>query len=243
MSILNTLTLPPRQTTHIANPLYKILKRAMDVISAGLGLLVLSPIFICVIVLLMFTGEHEIFYLQKRRGYKNQFFYIWKFATMLKNSRNLGTGEITVRNDPRVTPVGKILRLTKINELPQILNVLKGNMSIVGPRPLLDVSFKLYDEDVQKVIYNSKPGITGIGSLIFRDEEKLISTTGDPKKMYASIYPYKGALEMWYQKNSSMYTDFVIIFLTAWLIFFPSSKLVTKLFKDLPAKPEWISFQ
>jgi Sugar transferases involved in lipopolysaccharide synthesis len=242
MSTLNTLTLESRAATQPVHPFYKVLKRAMDLMSAGIGLLILSPVFICVIVILMVTGEHEIFYLQKRRGYKNQFFYIWKFATMLRNSPNLGTGEITVRNDPRVTPVGKILRQTKINELPQIINVLRGNMSIVGPRPLLDVSFKLYDEEVQKVIYHSKPGITGIGSLIFRDEEKLISTTDDPKKMYASIYPYKGALEMWYQKHASLYTDCMIIFLTAWLILFPSSKLVTKLFKDLPKKPEWLTF-
>jgi lipopolysaccharide/colanic/teichoic acid biosynthesis glycosyltransferase len=242
MSIINTITLESRSRTQTVNPLYKTLKRGMDLVSGIFALLILSPIFILVIIILSFTGEHEVFYLQKRLGYKNRFFYIWKFATMLKNSPNLGTGEITVRNDPRVTPVGKILRLTKINELPQIINVLKGNMSIVGPRPLLHVSFKLYDPEVQKVIYNSKPGITGIGSLIFRDEEKLISTTDDPKKMYASIYPYKGALEMWYQKHASFYTDCMIIFLTAWLILFPSSKLVTKLFKDLPEKPEWLTF-
>jgi lipopolysaccharide/colanic/teichoic acid biosynthesis glycosyltransferase len=240
MSILNTITLESRSEIQTANPLYKYLKRAIDIVSAGIALILLSPVFICVIIILILTGEHEIFYFQKRLGYKNQFFYIWKFATMLKNSPNMGTGDITVRNDPRVTRVGKILRLTKINELPQIINVLKGDMSIVGPRPLLYVSYKLYQEEVQQVIYSSKPGMTGIGSLIFRDEEKLLSTTDDPKKMYSSIYPYKGALEMWYQKHASLYTDCMIIFLTAWLILFPSSKLVTKLFRDLPKKPEWL---
>ncbi len=148
----------------------------------------------------------------------------------------MGTGEITLRNDPRVTKFGKILRMTKINELPQIINVFKGDMSIVGPRPLMDVSFKLYPENVQAVIYNCKPGMTGIGSLIFRDEEKLVSDAEDPKAMYATIYPYKGALELWYQKNASLYTDFIIIFLTAWSILVPKNHLTNKIFKDLPSR-------
>lgn len=163
-------------------------------------------------------------------------FDIWKFATMLKNSPNIGTGEITLRNDPRVTSFGKLLRITKINELPQIINVFKGDMSIVGPRPLMDVSVKLYPEEIRSKIYNCKPGMTGIGSLIFRDEEKIVSDAADPKAMYAQIYPYKGALEMWYQKNASFYTDFMIMFLTGWSIFFPKNQLVGKVFKDLPAR-------
>jgi lipopolysaccharide/colanic/teichoic acid biosynthesis glycosyltransferase len=127
--------------------------------------------------------------------------------------------------------------MTKINELPQLINVFKGDMSIVGPRPLMDVSFKLYPEEVQKQIYNSKPGMTGIGSLIFRDEEKIISDAEDPKAMYAAIYPYKGALELWYQKNASLYTDFMIIFLTAWSILAPKNQLTHKIFKGLPVRP------
>lgn len=170
-------------------------------------------------------------------GYKNRIFNIWKFATMLKNSPNIGTGEITLRNDPRVTKFGKLLRISKVNELPQIINVFKGDMSIVGPRPLMEVSFKLYPENVQAVIYNCKPGITGIGSLIFRDEEKIVSNSQDPKAMYAAIYPYKGALELWYQKKASFYTDFIIIFITGWSIFFPGNQLTHKFFKDLPVRP------
>lgn len=187
-------------------------------------------------MILLVTGEREVFYFQKRIGYKNKPFDIWKFATMLKNSPNIGTGEITLRNDPRVTKFGKILRMTKINELPQIINVFKGDMSIVGPRPLMEVSFKLYSEEVQQVIYNSPPGMTGIGSLIFRDEEKIVSEAADPKAMYATIYPYKGALELWYQKNASLYTDFIIMFLTGWSILFPENQLVHKIFKDLPGR-------
>ena len=217
--------------------MYKLTKRIIDILIATIALLVLSPLLIPSVIILLLTGEHEVFYLQKRIGYKNRLFNIWKFATMVKNSPNLGTGEITLRNDPRVTKFGKLLRMTKVNELPQIINVLKGDMSIVGPRPLMDVSFKLYPENVQQVIYNCKPGITGIGSLIFRDEEKIVSDAADPKAKYAMIYPYKGLLELWYQKNASLYTDFIIIFLTAWSLVVPKNQLTHKIFKDLPVRP------
>lgn len=216
--------------------MYKFLKRLIDILIATIALILLSPILIPSILVLLVTGEREVFYFQKRIGYKNRPFNIWKFATMVKNSPNMGTGEITLRNDPRVTPFGKILRMTKVNELPQIFNVFNGDMSIVGPRPLMEVSFRLYSEEIQKQIYNCKPGMTGIGSLIFRDEEKIVSEAADPKAMYAAIYPYKGALELWYQKNASLYTDFMIIFLTAWSILFPANNLVNKVFKDLPAR-------
>jgi lipopolysaccharide/colanic/teichoic acid biosynthesis glycosyltransferase len=216
--------------------MYKILKRFIDLVIATIALILLSPILIFSIMILLVTGEREVFYFQKRVGYKNRLFDIWKFATMIKNSPNIGTGEITLRSDPRVTKFGKILRQTKINELPQVINVFTGDMTIVGPRPLMEVSFKLYPNEVQKVIYNCKPGMTGIGSLIFRDEEKIVSEAKDPKAMYAAIYPYKGALELWYQKHASLYTDFMIIFLTAWSILFPSNNLAHKVFSDLPSR-------
>lgn len=216
--------------------MYKLIKRITDILIAGIALILLSPILIPSIIILLFTGEHEVFYFQKRLGYKNRVFNICKFATMLKNSPNIGTGEITLRNDPRVTKFGKILRITKVNELPQIINVFKGDMSIVGPRPLMEVSFKQYPEAVQQKIYNSKPGMTGIGSLIFRDEEKLVSDAPDPKAMYKNIYLYKGQLELWYQDKASLYTDFMIIFLTAWSILVPHNNLTHKIFKDLPVR-------
>src|SRR5690606_18591410 len=99
-------------------------------------------------------------------------FNILKFATMLKNSPHMPGGEITLRNDPRLLPLGGFLRKTKINELPQLLNVLRGEMSLVGPRPLMEVSFEMYPAEFQEVVYESMPGLTGIGSLVFRDEER-----------------------------------------------------------------------
>lgn len=130
------------------------------------------------------------------------------------------------------------LRKTKINELPQIINVWNGTMSVVGARPLMQRSFDLYSDDVRKVIYNTPPGITGIGSLVFRDEESLIDKSGqDPLKFYEeTILPYKGKLEQWYQANQSFWTDIKIIFLTAWVILFPKSELVYKWFQDLPKR-------
>lgn len=223
--------------------MYKLLKRLTDIIIAGVALIILSPILVIAILILSITGEHEVFFFQRRIGYKNKPFYIWKFATMLKNSPQIGTGHITVRNDPRVTGFGKFLRITKINELPQIFNVFRGDMTIVGPRPLMETGFNLYTEEIKNKIYNVKPGITGIGSLVFRDEEKLISASDDPVAMYHAISPFKGALEMWYQKNASLYTDFMIIFLTAWSIPFPNNTLQNRIFKDLPAKEFETSLQ
>jgi len=187
-------------------------------------------------LLLKLTGEHEVFFFQKRIGYKGKEFNIWKFATMLKNSPNMGAGIITLRNDPRVTRLGRILRKTKINELPQLFNVLFGDMSIVGARPLLKKSFDLYPEDVKAKVYNTRPGITGIGSVIFRDEEKIISESSDVEEMYRKIFMYKGKVEMWYQQNISFYTDFMIIFLTVWHVLVPDSRLVHRIFPSLPER-------
>ena len=217
--------------------MYFFIKRAFDILFSLLALLILLPFMIPIIILLRLTGEGEIFYKQARVGYKNKTFRIWKFATMLKNSPNMGTGEITLRKDPRVTPMGGFLRKSKINELPQILNILFGDISFVGPRPLMKVSFDSYTPEVQAKIYNSKPGLTGIASVIFRDEESLVFKSGmEPAAYYQQfIFPYKGRLELWYLENVSFLTDLKILILTAWSIIFPENKLAPKFFKDLPA--------
>lgn len=218
--------------------MYRIIKRFFDIVVASICLVILSPILIPIIIILRFTGEGYVFYYQKRIGYKNRYFNIIKFATMLKNSPNMGTGIITLRNDPRLLPLGKFLRKSKLNELPQILNVLKGDMSIVGPRPLIDKTFNTYPPELKSKVYLSVPGITGIGSVIFRDEEAQISNAGMPPEEYyrTVIGPYKAALEVWYQQHQSFWVDFKIIFLTAWVIIFSESQLPFKWFKDLPRK-------
>lgn len=219
--------------------MYKIFfKRVIDFVLALIALSILSPILIPVVIGLLLTGEHYVFYFQERIGYKNSYFYIWKFATMLKNSPNLSGGLHTTRKDPRILPMGGFLRKTKINELPQLINILKGDMSIIGPRPLVDKTFAPYPDHVKAHIYDSKPGLSGIGSIIFRDEEKLLTeTTMDKSDYYGQfISPYKGELELWYQKNLSFKTDVLLIFLTVWVIISSESNLSYKVFKDLPKR-------
>lgn len=202
----------------------------------------LSPFMIPIMLGLKLTGEGYIFYEQERVGYKNRLFHIYKFATMLKDSQNMPGGMITLKKDPRLTPMGGFLRASKINELPQVLNILLGNMSMVGPRPVIPKSFAAYPEEIKKVLYNVKPGLTGIGSIIFRDEESLITEVKklgyEPMHYYAKyIYPYKGALEMWYQENISFSTDLKILVLTFWQIMVSKSELTFRVLQGLPKRP------
>lgn len=214
--------------------------RIIDILLSTLALLILLPFFVPVVVILLLTGEHKVFYSQSRVGYKNQNFKILKFATMLSNSANMGSGSLTLKNDPRVLPFGSFLRKTKINELPQILNIIIGDLSIVGPRPQMQVDFEKYSDEVQKKIYDVRPGLTGVGSIIFRDEESLISVAAkneNPHDFYKRVIaPYKGEVEMWYQSHRSIYLDFQLIFMTAWVIIFPETRLYEKWFKDLPIR-------
>ena len=221
--------------------MYYLIKRVFDILSSGISILILSPLIIPVIIGLKLTGEGYIFYKQERIGYKNKPFLIWKFATMLKDSASMPGGIMTTKNDPRITPMGGFLRKSKINELPQLFNIFFGSMSVVGPRPVMRVSFESYPNKVQKVIYNVRPGLSGIGSIIFRDEEELITNVknngGDTWSFYKDkIYPFKGELEIWYQNNISFFLDLKLIFITVWVIFNPNSKIYNKLFKDLPKR-------
>ena len=219
--------------------MYEFFKRLLDVVVSLVSLIILLPVFIPIIIILKFTAEGEVFFFQERIGINNSRFQIWKFATMLKNSMDMGSGSITLQNDFRVTKTGVFLRKTKINELPQIINILKGDISLVGPRPLVTKTFLAYNEKVQSNIYNVKPGLTGIGSIIFRDEESTISavTDEDPHDFYKRVIaPYKGELEMWYQEHRSLYLDFQLIFMTAFVILVPATRLYEKWFKDLPKR-------
>ncbi len=221
--------------------MYLFNKRIFDIISSSFALLILSPLLIPIIILLKLTSEGEVFYFQERIGFKNKPFLIFKFATMLKNSLKMPGGIMTTKNDPRITYMGGFLRKSKINELPQLLNIILGDMTVVGPRPVMKVSFNAYPIKVKNVIYNVKPGLTGIGSIIFRDEEKLITEVknneGDVWKFYKEkIYPFKGELEIWYQENKSFFIDMKIILVTAWVILFPKSKIYYKIFNNLPRR-------
>ena len=221
--------------------MYKFSKRIFDIVSSSIVCIILAPFLLPIVILLRLTSEGEVFYLQERIGLNKKPFMIYKFATMLKNSSKMAGGIITIQNDPRVTFMGVFLRKSKINELPQLINILIGDMSVVGPRPVMKVSFEAYPSRIQEVIYNVKPGLTGIGSIIFRDEEDLISNIKnggcDIWDFYKNtIYPFKGEVEIWYQNNKSFFLDIKLIFITAWVIFSPSSTIYEKMFKDLPKR-------
>ena len=218
------------------------MKRFFDILLSGFAIIVLSPLLIPVVIILKLTGEHYIFYTQERMGKGGKTFPLLKFATMLKDSPNMGSGDITMQKDPRVLPFGRILRKTKINELPQLFNIFLGDMSIIGPRPLTVRNYNYYSDEQKRAIEQLTPGLSGIGSVIFRDEETILANSGlDYTEAYKTLVsPDKGALEVWYLSHRSCFTDALIIFLTVWVILFPTSELPYKVFKDLPQKPEWM---
>ena len=212
--------------------------RLFDILLSGLALLFLSPLLVPVIIVLRFTGEGEVFFMQERIGKGGQKFKLFKFATMLKNSPNIGTGTVTMRDDPRVLPVGTFLRKTKINELPQLLNIFLGDMSVIGPRPLTPQTFGAYSERTQRILKQVRPGLSGVGSIIFRGEEEIMHGATASVDFYANVIaPYKGALEVWFISNKSLYIYFVAIFVTAWAVVMPSTKIAWRVFRDLPEPP------
>jgi lipopolysaccharide/colanic/teichoic acid biosynthesis glycosyltransferase len=214
------------------------MQRFFDVVFSTFALLVLSPLMFPLVIILRFSGEGEIFYKQSRVGINRKSFGLLKFATMLKNSPNLGAGNMTVKNDPRILPLGNFLRKTKINELPQLLNIFLGDMSIIGPRPLTQDHFDEYLPIVQEAISSVRPGLSGLGSIIFRDEEEMLQQHRDAKQFYKeNISPYKGSLEAWYVNNNGLFTYFMLIALTAWVVIFSKSKAVWKIFPFLPTPP------
>ena len=140
--------------------------RFLDIFLSLIALILLSPVFFITSIILKMTGEGEVFFIQERCGQYGEIFNLIKFATMKKNSPNIGTGTVTLKDDPRVLPVGKFLRTTKINELPQLLNVLAGKMSIIGPRPQTQRCFDAFPKSSQEKIANVRPGLSGVTPLL-----------------------------------------------------------------------------
>ena len=178
---------------------YHLVKRLLDIVLSLTSIIFIIPILIPIIIILRFTGEGEIFYLQDRVGLGLKDIKIFKFATMLKDSENMGSGIYTSKEDERVLPFGKFLRKTKINELPQLVNILKGDMTIVGPRPLIRETFELYDKEDQVKISSIRPGLTGIGSVVFRSEDEILEKSDIPLDQFYEkhITPFKAKLENW----------------------------------------------
>ena len=215
------------------------MKRFLDIVLSFLALVVLAPFLLPVVVILRYTGEGEVFYIQERVGRGGNSFGLYKFATMLKNSPNIGAGEITVRGDPRVLPFGQFLRKTKLNELPQLWNIFIGDMSVVGPRPMVLNTYAYYPEEAREKLNMIRPGLTGIGSIVFRDEERYLTDRDEPMEFYKEhIIPYKSDLELWFVENNTVWLYIKIIFVTAWVVVFPSSNVVDKAFVGIPSLPD-----
>lgn len=215
-----------------------MMERFFDIFFSGIALLVLSPLLVPIVLILKFSGEGEIFFLQDRIGQGGEAFKLFKFATMLKNSPNIGTGTVTMKDDPRVLPVGKFLRKTKINELPQLLNIFFGDMSVIGPRPLTAQTFGSYSAEIQEIVKKVRPGLSGVGSIIFRGEEEIMHGASASVDFYDNtIAPYKGSLEEWFVSNKGLYIYFLAIFITAWAVVFPSTRIAWKVFRNLPEPP------
>jgi lipopolysaccharide/colanic/teichoic acid biosynthesis glycosyltransferase len=213
--------------------------RIFDIFLASISLLILSPLLLPLAFALRLTGEGEIFFKQQRVGLNGEMFGLYKFATMLKDSPILGTGTVTVRDDPRVLPLGKFLRKTKINELPQLLNILFGDMSLIGPRPQTKRCFDAFPEASQSKIIKVRPGLSGIGSIIFRGEEDMMHASDNPDRFYDEvIMPYKGALEEWYVHNQSAVVYFKSIIVTVLVVMKSRSQIAWTVFKGLPEPPE-----
>lgn len=213
--------------------------RFFDILFSGLAIIILFPFMLPIIIGLKLTGEHDIFYLQERIGKGGKPFKVFKFATMMRNSANMKGGLVTLKDDPRILPMGKFLRKTKINELPQLINIFIGNMSVIGYRPFVKKHYDLYSDEVKTEINKIVPGLSGIGSVVFRDEEDILHTVEDPNNFHDNIItPYKGQLECWYVNHRGGANYFKLIFATILVVINNKSKVWKNWFKDLPPIPE-----
>ncbi len=212
--------------------------RIIDIILSAIAITVLLPILLPIMIILKLTGEHYIFYTQPRVGKHGKQFPLLKFATMLKDSPNLPGGLYTSENDPRMLPMGKFLRKTKINELPQLINILAGDMSIIGYRPTVKEHYSHYPKEARKLLSKSRPGLSGIGSIVFRNEEEILQQVEDKDAFHRDVItPYKAELECWYIKHRNIFMYFKMIELTVDAVLNPESKAWKKL-KDIPEVPE-----
>ena len=191
-----------------------VIKRWFDVVMSLWGLVVFAPLFLVVSLLVKSSSKGPVFYIASRVGQFGKMFNLYKFRTMYVGADKEKEGSITVDGDRRITPIGKILRKTKIDELPSLLNVLKGEMSFVGPRP--DV--KGYADTLtgnDKLVLNLKPGITGPATLKYANEEDLLATVDDPVRYNNEvIFPDKVKINLSYLDSINLFTDLKLIFRT-----------------------------
>ncbi|MBE6063499.1 MAG: sugar transferase [Clostridium butyricum] len=188
----------------------RAVKRVFDILASGIGIIILSPILLIIALRIKTGSDGPVFFKQIRVGKDGKEFEILKFRTMVVNAEKLGR-QITVGADNRITKVGGFLRKYKLDELPQLFNVFKGDMSLVGPRPEVPRYVKLYTEEQRKVL-SVKPGITDLASIRYRDENELLGKAENPDEFYINtIMPDKLALNMEYIDKSNVFYDIYII--------------------------------
>lgn len=188
-------------------------KRVFDLFWSTFGLLLLWPLFLGVSFLIKMEDRGPVFFRQRRVGWRGNPFRIWKFRTMVVDAEHKGSA-LTVGRDPRVTKVGCWLRATKLDELPQLLNVWIGEMSLVGPRPEVQKYVDLYTEDQRRVL-ELKPGITDLASIKYRCESELLASAEDPERIYVEVVmPEKIQINMEYAAKASLWRDLRVVLLT-----------------------------
>ena len=194
------------------------MKRLFDFITSLCGLILLSPIFILIAFWIKVDSQGSVFFRQERVGFQGALFRIHKFRTMALDAEKNGR-QITVSTDSRITTVGRFLRKHKLDELPQLIDVLVGDMSLVGPRPEVSKYVDCYSDDEKHDVLSVKPGITDNASIYFRDENELLASSDDPEAAYINeVLPKKIALYRKYVRESSFFGDLAIIFKTIFLI-------------------------
>ncbi len=191
--------------------------RLFDFITVSIGFLFLSPLFIVIMILIKIFSPGPIFYHQQRIGRNGILFRLYKFRSMVVNADRIGTS-VTTEKDPRITPIGRFLRKTKIDELPQLWNVLKGDMSLVGPRPDVPEIVQKYTPEMKR-IFQIRPGITSVATLHLRDEEAILARVQDPERFYENVLvPLKVKLAMEHVDRNSFAFDLKILFQTIWML-------------------------
>ncbi|MGD8817285.1 MAG: sugar transferase, partial [Acidobacteriota bacterium] len=213
-----------------------------DLLLASILLLLMLPIAVVIMAVLAVIGDHRVIYRQRRVGKAGDEFRMFKFVTMRRGSGAMGTGSLTLPGDPRVLPFGRFLRKMKLNELPQLINVILGDMSLVGPRPQPPDIFSHYPDEAREYIVQVRPGITGVGAVVFRDEERLLEESPLPaQECHRDIFvPIKAELETWYVDHHGFVVDVKLVLLTAIAVFVPNGRMYAVGLKSL-GLPPWLA--
>jgi lipopolysaccharide/colanic/teichoic acid biosynthesis glycosyltransferase len=202
-----------------ANGVSEAVKRSFDFIVALIALMIVSPVLLVLAAIIKLSSPGPVFYRGVRIGRNGVPFRIFKFRTMVVNAEKLG-GSATAEDDPRITPIGRFIRRNKLDEFPQFMNVLIGDMSLVGPRPEVKKYVDMYTDE-EKAILDLRPGITDWASIWNSNEAAVLEGSTDPEKTYEElIRPTKLALQLFYARNHSLIVDVKILFHTFWKLLF-----------------------